>query len=500
MRGDGSLERLRHRCATQARGERWGCAVRRRLLLWPLLVLPLVLPAAAGAATVEYTQSAQRYGPYHRLGFQAAPGERNAVTVERRELAWTFRDTAAPLTAGRGCQSLDAQTVRCDTAGVDDHQLELGDGDDVAVMGEGAYGTVAGGEGHDRLAGSLLFGGAGDDVLGGTAGSDTLEGGDGNDTLYGGQGDDWLTGDGLSAAAPGGDVLDGGGGRDAASYASHTAAVTVDLAASGPYGGPGEGDGLSRVEDVVGGAGPDVLLGAAGPNRLEGGHGADRIDGREGNDRLRGGAGPNELRGGVGHDVLSDGGGGLLLGGEGNDVLQAGGGSGATLDAGPGDDVLQGTGERARRACGSGVDLVQGLVGRPPLPPDCERLELAPVTVATTLVRRPSGVLRLAGRCADMVPTQVACTGRVVLRLPRAGRAPLVLGARGFRLRPGDDGFVRVHVRRAGRRALARTRRPVVEVALSARAPQRDPYVAPGGLVTELRSAGGWRTPIARWR
>ena len=88
----------------------------------------------------------------------------------------------------------------------------------------------------------------------GLPGNDSLKGADGNDTLVGGWGDD---------------TLDGGDGSDMADYSHVTAGLTVDLAA-GTATGEGT-DKLILIENVIGGAGQDLLIGNAGDNALFGG-------------------------------------------------------------------------------------------------------------------------------------------------------------------------------------------------------------------------------------
>jgi Ca2+-binding RTX toxin-like protein len=270
-------------------------------------------------------------------------------------------------------------------AGLGDDEVAGGAGDDV----------IDGGEGDDTLLGE-----AGDDLLKGGEGDDTLEGGEGNDVLIGGAGDD---------------VLDGGEGVDTVSYADDTAGVTVDLAAGTAEGDEAGFDELVLIENVIGGAGNDVLKGDDGDNVFIGGAGDDVIDGRggfdtldlsgatgpvsvdfaagtvsgaglgsdrfmniekllfgagddivlggngddafdggAGNDSLRGGAGDDTLRGDAGDDAV-DGGSGddLVFGGAGNDTLK--GGSGVDrLEGGEGDDVID---------AGSGNDLLLGGAG-----------------------------------------------------------------------------------------------------------------------------------------
>ena len=172
----------------------------------------------------------------------------------------------------------------------------------------------------DSLANSIT-GGIGNDTLDGGAGGDTLTGGGGSDTASyassgagvtinlaagtasGGdaQGDtlsgiqniigsaqaDTLTGDGNAntfEGGAGGDTIDGGGGNDTASYAASAASVTINLAAGTAAGGDAQGDTLSGIESLIGGAQADMLTGDGNANTLDGGAGADVLTGGSGND------------------------------------------------------------------------------------------------------------------------------------------------------------------------------------------------------------------------
>ena len=106
--------------------------------------------------------------------------------------------------------------------------------------------------------------------------------------IGGGAGDDLLLG-GL-----GNDTLTGGAGIDTASYETATAAVTVNLVTGKATGGAGS-DTLAQIENVIGGAGNDVITGNAGANTLLGG---------AGNDRLISGGGADILAGGKGADTF----------------------------------------------------------------------------------------------------------------------------------------------------------------------------------------------------
>lgn len=192
------------------------------------------------------------------------------------------------------------------------------------------------------------WGSAGADVVTGDAAGQFLWGLAGDDTLRGGGGDDTLAGD------LGADLVDGGAGIDTAVYDAAITGVAVDLATGRGGGGIAEGDRLTRVENLSGGAYADTLTGDAGANRLEGGGGDDLLAGGPGADTLSGGDGDDTLSGGAGNDSLAGGpGADLLTGGPGADRLLGRAGD-DTLAGGPGADVLTG---------GSGDDLYRVGVG-----------------------------------------------------------------------------------------------------------------------------------------
>ena len=141
---------------------------------------------------------------------------------------------------------------------------------------------------NDTLTGS---GGAWnlDNVIDGGAGDDKILGLDGNDTLIGGAGND---------------RLEGGLGSDTASYATSTAAVTVNLALTTVQktGGAGN-DILKGIENLTGGSGNDRLMGNSSANVLDGGAGNDILIGGSGADTLIGKDGSDTLIGGFGNDT-----------------------------------------------------------------------------------------------------------------------------------------------------------------------------------------------------
>jgi Ca2+-binding RTX toxin-like protein len=232
--------------------------------------------------------------------------------------------------------------------------LEGGRGND-SLIGDAGDDNVTGGEGNDTLYGvagnDLLFGQDGDDNLQGGDGNDVLSGGfateyearsgDGDDKVYGGRGDDFI------AASFGYDTIDGGAGNDTFSIAWTDADASIDLGANIDSGftsfresGATETAAWNRrveatlisIENLIGGAGDNLLLGDAVGNRIYGGDGNDAIDGRSGNDVLSGGFeseyaslgadGDDLIAGGDGDDLISISfGNDIVDGGNGNDML-----------------------------------------------------------------------------------------------------------------------------------------------------------------------------------
>ena len=159
------------------------------------------------------------------------------------------------------------------------------------LEGNGAVNTLDGAGGRD-----FLFGNAGDDVVRGGGGNDFLAGGfnsrieatgfDGNDIVYGDAGDD------LIMVLWGNDTVHGGDDKDTLSFADVNGDLSLDLSAGSVSYGDG---GIIRdelgntvggfagqytvtwdgIENVIGGAGSDVIGGDGNGNRLDGGLGAD---------------------------------------------------------------------------------------------------------------------------------------------------------------------------------------------------------------------------------
>jgi Ca2+-binding RTX toxin-like protein len=145
--------------------------------------------------------------------------------------------------------------------------------------------NVAGTFRNDRITGdsqnNILYGGGGFDTIEGSAGADIIVGGQGNRALAEG----FHSGPFAS--------LEQGFAIGTATYASSTAAVSVNLTTGVGSGGDAEGDLLYFISDLIGGSGNDTLIGGVGDNSLAGGSGDDVLAGGDGSDTLDGGSGNN---------------------------------------------------------------------------------------------------------------------------------------------------------------------------------------------------------------
>jgi Ca2+-binding RTX toxin-like protein len=379
-----------------------------RAPLAALIVAAVLAPAPAAQAAVVTATPRPATCPRGCVDellvrFEAAPGERNDITVDHGYDDITLRDDGAEIRVeGSGCRAVDPHTVACAVMGRVDLGVATGDeADHVRANGPPFYDRVyvlgpgddtgegpgmSGGEGDDRLLGNDLEGGPGndsltvpdsgagddyershadggpgDDRLSGGARPDSLYGGGGRDELAGGAGNDVLSDGDLGDPEGGGarhpvdaDVLDGGAGVDLVSYTARTAPVTVDLRREEGAGQAGEGDRLSGFEAATGGAGDDVLVGTAAIDRLDGAAGRDRVVGGPGDDDVRGGEGRDVVLGGAGRDNVEGGGGADGL---------AGGGARDRVAGGGGDDRIRGGDGPDRLLGGEGVDVVEGGAG-----------------------------------------------------------------------------------------------------------------------------------------
>jgi Ca2+-binding RTX toxin-like protein len=219
---------------------------------------------------------------------------------------------------------------------------DAADGVTVDLMVAGRQDTGAGGV-DELVSIQDLYGSAGDDVLSGNGGNneisgqggaDILKGRDGNDhlaggpgtTARGGRGRDWIYGAERAYAGPGDDqlpsstadeLLVGGPGSDTIRYLyggcrdcpedPGDVVITIDLARNGPQDTGGGGmDELVGIENVLTGAGDDVLSGNGEANRLESQWGDDILNGRAGADWLDGGQDHDTCNGGPGRDRIED--------------------------------------------------------------------------------------------------------------------------------------------------------------------------------------------------
>jgi Ca2+-binding RTX toxin-like protein len=195
--------------------------------------------------------------------------------------------------------------------------------DNVADDGEDAEGdkvmtdveNVITGSGADVIVGSTsanrLEGGAGNDTISGGDGDDVLVGGDDNDILSGGKGNDifeeslTVSGDAINGA----DKMVGNDGIDTVTYADRANTVEVTMDATGlvaalvgtASGEATEGDLIATdIENLIGGAGADILTGNALDNQIEGGDDVDELYGLGGDDLLDGNDGADFLFCGAG--------------------------------------------------------------------------------------------------------------------------------------------------------------------------------------------------------
>jgi RTX calcium-binding nonapeptide repeat (4 copies) len=289
-------------------------------------------PATARAASVSITRDA--------LTFDAAPGERNAVTVTRAPASYRIVDTGAIVSPGGGCRSTAPNAVECTTRSVERIVVRAGDGDDFVTLSVTTRSIMSGGDGDDRLEGGEGL----DDLLGGD-GDDELLGGDSADLFIGGTGADTMSG-GASII----ELLE----LDTVVYDERTRPVNVSLDGVANDGAGGERDNVLRdVEAVIGGHAGDLLTGDdRGIDVLLGGRGDDALRGLGGDlDALIGEAGADRIAGGPGFDGA--------IGGRGRDLV-VGGGEPDFLEGGLGPDDVRGGGARDDVYGGPGRDRISG--------------------------------------------------------------------------------------------------------------------------------------------
>ena len=278
----------------------------------------LVTPPSALAAGVTGT-------PGGAITFTAPGDETNTIVVTRDADSVNVTDVAgAPIGTAGVCSDPDFPTTPS--------SVECAYAPGVTV----AFGATLGPRGDSADLSALtngtgnVSGEAGDDQLTGTSGADTLKGDDGSDTLTGRGGADQLDGGANvpSVPTPGSGMTPGPELVDTVSYADKTAGVTVTL--DGVANEP-DGDVITNLESITGGAGNDVLIGDGGRNVISAEAGNDTVSGGGGDDFLFGDSGGEN----GGDDVLS---------GEDGDDVRPGGVRADQLNGGAGDDVLRGLG------------------------------------------------------------------------------------------------------------------------------------------------------------
>jgi Ca2+-binding RTX toxin-like protein len=213
-------------------------------------------------------------------------------------------------------------------------------------------------------------------------------------TYHGGGGDDLFITSETPRKITGSNVFDGGPGNDWIAFTGRKNPVTVNLVDVGTsYGNgeAGENDGITNIENVIGGDGNDIIYGDNANNTLIGGAGDDVLNGGGGNDTLQGGLGNDALIGGAGNDtidysdaahsggvdvILPDSGCDInewsavdndricadienVIGSSGDDAL-TGNSANNTLNGGPGDDLLHGGPGNDTLIGGPGNDILKG--------------------------------------------------------------------------------------------------------------------------------------------
>lgn len=348
----------------------------------PILFLAtLLVPAGAGAATIDYVGGVVEVTGTEGSDDVSFANAYDDLSMDDTTRIRIYGDDGSSLTPAAAAVCTDSNSddniwepnvwhcprptkVVVSLLGGDDYQAAYENGElPFTVPLE-----VDGGAGNDRL-----DGGTGNDTFRGGPGDDELTGRDGDDRIYGQEGNDFLNGDfgdsgpggddlldggpgddeletyvgfGYPAGMKGADTYIGGPGSDKVSYFHRSEPVRVTLDRVADDGAAGEGDNIHPdIEEVGGGSGNDVMVGSPNDDVLWGSDGDDKISGGAGNDKLQGDEGDDTIDGGRGNDEL-DGGcmSDVLIGGPGRDTFNSDGTCQANLRS-PFDEIRARDGE-----------------------------------------------------------------------------------------------------------------------------------------------------------
>ncbi|MGO4916443.1 peroxidase family protein [Pseudogemmobacter sp. W21_MBD1_M6] len=151
------------------------------------------------------------------------------------------------------------------------------------IVAHGGADMVFAGGGNDNILGGagsdMLYGDGGADRIFGEAGDDFITGGAGDDTVFGGAGDDLFvaaSGDGNDTYY--GDAMNGGAGVDTLDMSAIMSDITADLGSGlldhgSVYAADSGHDTLWGIENIVTGAGNDIITANAAVNVIDGGDG-----------------------------------------------------------------------------------------------------------------------------------------------------------------------------------------------------------------------------------
>src|SRR4051812_33437207 len=96
----------------------------KRALIFLIAVLFVPAPARAASVHVGDASEATKFGymadyDSQRVYYEAAPGERNRLTVAvaKDETSVTVTDPGATIAVGTNCERIDAHSARCVTLG-----------------------------------------------------------------------------------------------------------------------------------------------------------------------------------------------------------------------------------------------------------------------------------------------------------------------------------------------------------------------------------------------